>query len=94
MKFQLRDYQQKASNAAISHYKLKNGRNYLMVLPTGCHAKGTKILMYDGSMKNVEDIKVGDCLVGDDGKKRTVLELHRGIDKLYEIKPIRVRHLL
>ena len=35
MKFQLRDYQQKASNAAISHYKLKNGRNYLMVLPTG-----------------------------------------------------------
>lgn len=35
MKFQLRDYQQNASNAAISHYKLKNGRNYLMVLPTG-----------------------------------------------------------
>lgn len=28
MKFQLRDYQQNASNAAISHYKLKNGRNY------------------------------------------------------------------
>lgn len=68
MKFQLRDYQQKASNAAISHYRLKGGKNYLMVLPTGCHAKGTKILMYDGSMKNVEDIKVGDCLVGDDGK--------------------------
>lgn len=89
MKFQLRDYQQKASNAAISHYRLKGGKNYLMVLPTGCHAKGSKILMYDGSMKNVEDIKVGDCLVGDDGKKRTVLELHRGIDKLYEIKPIK-----
>lgn len=35
MKFQLRDYQQNASNAAIAHYKLKNGKNYLMVLPTG-----------------------------------------------------------
>lgn len=46
MKFQLRDYQQNASNAAISHYRLKGGKNYLMVLPTGCHAKGSKILMY------------------------------------------------
>lgn len=35
MKFQLRDYQQNASNAAISHYRLKGGKNYLMVLPTG-----------------------------------------------------------
>lgn len=90
MSYVLRDYQQKASDAAVSFFANKAKRNNaIMVLPTGCHAKGSKILMYDGSIKNVEDIKVGDELVGDDGNKRTVLEIHRGVDKLYEITPIK-----
>mgnify|MGYP003587763647 CR=1 FL=1 len=38
----------------------------------GCHLKGTKVLMYDGSIKNVEDIKVGDTLMGDDNTPRKV----------------------
>ena len=33
--------------------------------PMGCHGKGTKILMYDGSVKNVEDIVIGDLLIGE-----------------------------
>lgn len=90
MTFKLRDYQQKASDAAVSFFNNKAKKtNAIMVLPTGCHAKGSKILMYDGSIKYVEDVKVGDELVGDDGNKRTVLELHRGVDKLYEITPIK-----
>lgn len=90
MSYVLRDYQQKASDAAVSFFANKAKKNNaIMVLPTGCHAKGSKILMYDGSIKNVEDIKVGDELVGDDGNKRTVLEIHRGVDKLYEITPIK-----
>ena len=90
MTYRLRDYQQKASDAAVSFFANKAKKNNaIMVLPTGCHAKGSKILMYDGSIKNVEDIKVGDELVGDDGNKRTVLEIHRGVDKLYEITPIK-----
>lgn len=44
MKFQLRDYQQNASNAAIAHYRLKGGKNYLMVLPTGA---GKSIVIAD-----------------------------------------------
>lgn len=88
--YKLRDYQKKASDAAVSFFANKAKKaNAIMVLPTGCHAKGSKILMYDGSIKNVEDIKVGDELVGDDGNKRTVLEIHRGVDKLYEITPIK-----
>jgi hypothetical protein len=31
-----------------------------------CHAKGTSILLADGSTKLVEDIRVGDFLMGDD----------------------------
>lgn len=90
MSYVLRDYQQKASDAAVNFFANNAKKsNAIMVLPTGCHAKGSKILMYDGSIKNVEDIKVGDELVGDDGNKRTVLEIHRGVDKLYEITPIK-----
>ena len=90
MSYVLRDYQQQASDAAVSFFNDKKKKhNAIMVLPTGCHAKGSKILMYDGSIKYVEDVKVGDELVGDDGKKRIVLELHRGVDRLYEITPIK-----
>lgn len=90
MSYVLRDYQRKSSDAAVRFFQdVKSKKNAIIVLPTGCHAKGTKILMYDGSIKNVEDIKVGDELVGDDGNKRTVLEIHRGVDKLYEITPIK-----
>ena len=38
-----------------------------------CMGKGTKILMFDGTLKNVEDIIVGDKLMGSDSTPRTVL---------------------
>ena len=44
-----------------------------------CHGKGTKILMYDGTIKNVEDIKKGDQLMGDDSTPRIVLSLAQRI---------------
>ena len=50
-----------------------------------CHGKGTQILMYDCSVKNVEDVVVGDLLMGDDGTPREVLSLANGIDKLYQV---------
>lgn len=56
---------------------------------TGCHAKGTKVLMFDGSFKNVEDVIVGDKLMGIDSSPRTVLSLTRGRDKMYKITPHR-----
>ena len=50
-----------------------------------CHGKGTRILMHDGSVKNVEDVAVGDRLMGDDSKPRNVLSLARGRERMYEI---------
>ena len=50
-----------------------------------CHLKGTKIMMFDGSIKNVEDIKVGERLMGDDSTPRDVLSLATGRDKMYDI---------
>jgi len=53
----------------------------------GCHAKGSEILMYDGTTKKVEDISVGEFLMGPDSKPREVLKLVRGQDELFEITP-------
>lgn len=56
--------------------------------PTGygkCLGRDTKIIMYDGSIKAVQDIKVGDIIMGDDSKPREILSLARGREKMYEI---------
>jgi hypothetical protein len=50
-----------------------------------CHTFDTPILMYDGSIKMVQDIVVGDKVMGDDSKCRNVLSLGRGEDDLYDI---------
>jgi hypothetical protein len=50
-----------------------------------CLGLGTKVVMYDKSIKNVEDLSIGDRLMGDDSKPRTVLSLCQGVDKLYKI---------
>jgi hypothetical protein len=50
-----------------------------------CHAKDTEILMYDGSVKKIQDIEVGDKVMGDDSTPRNVSGLGNGRDTMYEI---------
>jgi replicative DNA helicase len=52
-----------------------------------CLKKGTPVYMFDKSVKNVEDIKIGDLLMGPDFKSRKVLALGNGFDQLYSITP-------
>lgn len=54
----------------------------------GCHAKGTRVRMFDGGLKNVENIRVGDKLMGPDGTPRKVIKLFNGIDNLYKVNQI------
>ena len=54
-----------------------------------CNIKGTKVIMADGSLKKVEDIVVGDFLMGTDSKPRKVLSTHNFKDNIYEIKPVK-----
>ena len=54
-----------------------------------CHAKNTPILMHDGSVKMVQDVKVGDSLMGDDSTPRKVLSLASGIDDMYDVIPVK-----
>jgi protein RecA len=55
--------------------------------PPSCHAKGTKVLRYDGSVINVEDVKPGMLLMGPNSQPRKVLETHSGVDEMYQITP-------
>lgn len=64
-------------------------RGFLLVGDPGCHAAGTHVLMSDGALKAVEDVHVGDNLMGPDSKPREVFELFRGEDEMYEITPVR-----
>lgn len=52
---------------------------------SGCFAKDTPILLWNGGIKMSQDITIGDVLVGDDGKKRNVINTVNGIDEMYEV---------
>jgi P4 family phage/plasmid primase-like protien len=54
---------------------------------TGCHSKNTKILMYDGTIKYVQDINVKDSIMGPDSTPRIVNKLITGKSAMYEITP-------
>lgn len=54
-----------------------------------CFAKDTPILMFDGSIKMVQDIQVGDLLMGPDSKPRRVLSLARGREQMLKVIPKR-----
>ena len=68
--------------------KLEKDNGGLICLGCGggkCLGKGTEILLYDGSKKKVEDIIIGDLLMGDDSTPRKVLSLARGREMMYKI---------
>ena len=50
-----------------------------------CLMRGEKVLMFDGKIKNVEEIKVNDLVMGDDSTQRTVWKTHSGTDIMYKV---------
>lgn len=52
-----------------------------------CFARGTKAIKYDGTTINVEDVVVGDVLMGPDSSPRTVKSLTQGRGKMFKIIP-------
>jgi hypothetical protein len=65
----------------------QGGTKMVVIGKPGCFLAGTKVLLYNGSIKNVENITTNDVLYGDDGTPRKVLDLCRNIDDMYIIKP-------
>lgn len=54
-----------------------------------CLRRDTPILMFDGTIKMVQDIVVGDIIMGDDSTPRNVLSLGNGQDEMYDIIPVK-----
>lgn len=72
------------------YQEFKGTKNNILVnAVAGCLAKGTGVLMFDGTIKNVEDVGVNDLLMGPDSLPRKVLRLCRGESKMHEIIPVK-----
>lgn len=59
---------------------------YLLFGATGsskCLGKGTRVLLFDGSLKAVEEVQIGDQLMGPDSSPRRVLAIGRGREQMY-----------
>lgn len=50
-----------------------------------CLGINTPILMFDGSIKLVQNVRVSDVLMGDDSTPRNVMTLARGREKMYRV---------
>jgi hypothetical protein len=60
-----------------------SGRNGLGVKL--CLKTGTKIPLWNGKILNIEDLKIGDVVIGDDGNKRNITNITNGSGKLYKV---------
>jgi P4 family phage/plasmid primase-like protien len=52
---------------------------------SGCHAAGTLVLLEGDVCKPVEQIQLGDRVIGDDGAPREVEDLFRGHGPMYDV---------
>lgn len=72
------------------HLRNKEGEYLHTMIMAGpgqgkCLALDTRVLMYDGTVKKVQDVGVNDSLMGDDSKPRTVLSTCRGRETMYKV---------
>ncbi len=51
-----------------------------------CLGYGTKVIMFDGTTKQVQDLEVGDYLMGVDSKPRRIMSLARGKENMYWVR--------
>ena len=82
----LRPDQKKMIDAVTQAYA-DGLKRVVLQMPTGCHRIGQRLIMFDGSVKSVEDVEVGDLLLGPDGAPREVLELCRGRGRMVRVVP-------
>lgn len=65
------------------------GEMWLILGPSGggkCHSPDTEVLMYDGTLRQIKDVKVGDRLMGPDSRPRTVVGTTTGTGQMYLVR--------
>lgn len=64
-------------------------KNICVEATAGCLGFNTPILMYSGTIKMVQDIEIGDLVMGPDSTPRKVLKINSGNSQLYKINPVK-----
>jgi hypothetical protein len=85
----IHDYQQNIVNTYFDAIKDKPIAGGILEVPCGrgkCLGLNTPILMFNGSIKMVQDIVIGDVIMGDDSTPRNILSLARGKEKMYKVQ--------
>lgn len=77
-------------------YRYRDGvRRVVVQAPVGagkCLGEGTPVLLYDGTVKPVEDVMVGHMLMGPDSLPRRILSVCSGEEMLYRVTPVKGDH--
>ena len=87
-KLELKEEQKLPVEKTLKAYQEKGGG--ILSLPCGfgkCLRRDTPIMMFNGTIKMVQDINVGDVIMGDDSTPRNVLSLARGREQMYKVIP-------
>ena len=84
----LRDIQKPIVSKYLKHAKINSCGLIEIYCGAGkCLKKGTPVMLSNGRIRKVENIKIGDMLMGDDSTPRKVLSLARGREMMYDIIP-------
>ena len=74
-----------APSTATMNKETQGGTKTVIIGKPGCFEPGTQVLMYNGDLCNVENVKLGDLVMGDDSTPRTVLQLCSERENMYKI---------
>ena len=84
----MRPYQREIIDTYMQHAQTSGGGIISVGCGRGkCLAEGTLIPLFNGTYKLVEDLIIGDQLIGDDGTPRTITNLGSGESEMYTIQP-------
>lgn len=84
----LKEHQIIPAEKALDSYKKVGGGILSLFCGAGkCLGHNTVIIMFNGKLKKVQDIKVGDVIMGDDSTPRNILTLARGREQMYKVIP-------
>lgn len=86
----LRKYQAEAVAAVLK--QLAEFRSTIAVMPTGsgkCLGRGEKVMLATGHCMPVEDVLVGEELMGPGGSARRVLSVTSGVGPLFKLTPVK-----
>jgi superfamily II DNA or RNA helicase len=84
---ELRDSQKEPVEKSLKHLSKNPGGIMSLECAAGkCFGHNTKVQMFNGSVKYIQDLIPGELLMGDDGTPRTVLTTCSGYGKLFKIR--------